>query len=229
MARDSSGDQTDVCTGLDDDLARDMNDELRARVKSELEPGERVLWAGRSFPPLKRPGLANYLVGAAAMALLIFGAINLAHAIGHPRGFTDDGSIALGSTFCVIGTLLTLGVIGSRYSRRKERIRDAGVCYAVTDRRIIIWAPEEDPDGVRVSTMPGAQIGHIERIQRTDGSGDLEFYRPGDGNYRFGQVGFKHIPEVRRVEQIVRNNLMTDRKGTKVESDRSANIGDVTW
>ena len=29
-----------------------LDDELRARVKGELEPGERVLWAGRSIPPL---------------------------------------------------------------------------------------------------------------------------------------------------------------------------------
>jgi hypothetical protein len=211
------------------DHSNGLDDELRARVKGELEPGERVLWAGRSFPPRTPPGLANYLVGAAALALLLFGAMNYAHALGHPRGVTDDGSVALGSTFCVIGTLLALGVIGSLSNRRSQRSRNAGVCYAVTDRRIIIWAPEEDPDGVRVSTMPGAQIGHIERIQRSDGSGDLEFSRHGDATYRFGQLGFKHIPEVRRVEQIIRNNLMIDQKGTKVERDRSENIGDVTW
>ena len=75
------------------DLSGGLNDELRARVKSELEPGERVLWAGRSFPPRTPPGPGYYLVGAAALALLVFGAINFAHALGHPRGITDDGSI----------------------------------------------------------------------------------------------------------------------------------------
>jgi hypothetical protein len=39
--------------------------------------------------------------------------------------------------------------------------------------------------------------------------GDLEFSGHGDNvDYRWYPFGFKHIADVRRVEQIIRNNLM---------------------
>ena len=34
----------------DDDFDDGLSDDLRARVKGELEPGERLLWAARSDP-----------------------------------------------------------------------------------------------------------------------------------------------------------------------------------
>ena len=45
---------------------------------------------------------------------------------------------------------MSLGLIGTLYNRRTERTRNASVCYAVTDRRVIIWAPEENSDGIRI-------------------------------------------------------------------------------
>ena len=53
------------------------------------------------------------------------------------------------------------------------------------------------------------------RIERPDGSGTLEFTRTlNDFDYYF-HFKFEHIPEVRRVEQIVRNNLMTNEPNAK--------------
>jgi len=52
MTTDSSEGQTDSFrSASDDELVGDLANDLRARVKSELEPGERLLWAARSVPP----------------------------------------------------------------------------------------------------------------------------------------------------------------------------------
>ena len=67
------------------DFSNSLDDELRALVKGELQPGERVLWAGRSRPPWQGPGLGSFLVGAIALICLGFGAVNLAYAFGRPR------------------------------------------------------------------------------------------------------------------------------------------------
>jgi hypothetical protein len=46
---DSREDRTDDYSDMAAaDLASDLSGELRARVKSELEPGERLLWASRN-------------------------------------------------------------------------------------------------------------------------------------------------------------------------------------
>jgi hypothetical protein len=229
MASGSNGNQTDsLADPTDDDLTRDANDELRARIKGELKPGERVLWSGWSSPPLAPPGLGSYFVGAVSLVLLVFGAISCAHAVGRPRALPDENSMAIGIMLCIVGILFSSGLIAIFFARRYARRRDAGVSYAVTDRRIMIWTPEPNSDGIRILTMPGAQIRNIVRVQRPDGSGDLELSGTGQeiSYYYHSGPGFKHIPEVRRVEQIIRSNLMTDVKGTQVERDRFEPVGD---
>ena len=225
----SNGSQTGrFADPTDDDLTRDANGELRARIKGELEPGERVLWAGWSSPPLAPPGLGSYFVGAVSLVLLVFGAISCAHAVGRPMALPDENSMALGIVLCIVGILFSSGLIASFLARRNARRRGAGVSYAVTDRRVIIWTPEPNSDGIRILTMPGAQIRNIVRVQRLDGSGDLELFSTSQeiSYYYHSGPGFKHIPEVRRVEQIIRSNLMTDVKGTQVERDRFEPVGD---
>jgi hypothetical protein len=88
--------------------------------------------------------------------------------------------------------------------------RQANACYAVTDRRAISWVPEPKGDAIRVRTLPRGNIGEVTRVERPDGSGSLEFsLTEGSHYYAFCHYGFRHIPEVRRVEQIIRNTLMT--------------------
>ncbi len=212
------------------DFSNSLDDELSALVKGELQPGERVLWAGRSRPPWKGPGVGSFLVGVVVVICLGFGAVNLAYGFGRPRFQPDDGSIFLGSSFCVIGSLLGIGLIGSTLNRRAERRQSASVCYAVTGRRAIIWVPEAKSDSVRVHTFPAGQIRNIVRVQRPDGSGDLEFSGAGSESYLyFCPPGFKGIPEVRRVEQIIRANLMTEVKGAQSDRHRTESVGDIAW
>ncbi len=125
-----------------------------ALVKGELQPGERVLWAGRSRPPWQGPGLGSFLVGAIALICLGFGAVNLAYAFGRPRFHPDEGSFVVGSISCMIGSFFALGLIASTLNLRAVRRQSASVCYAVTEQRVIVWAPEAKLNSVRVHTIP---------------------------------------------------------------------------
>ena len=132
----------------------------------------------------------------------------------------DEGSFVVGSISCMIGSFFSLGLVGSTLNRRAGQRRSASVCYAVTERRVIIWAPEAKLDSVRVHTIPSGQIRNIVRVQRPDGSGDLEFSGAGsEGDYYFRPPGFRYITEVRRVEQIIRANLMTDVRGINASAN----------
>jgi hypothetical protein len=66
-----------------DDLEGHLDDDLRARVKVELEPGERLLWAGRSDPPSERFGWGYFVFGAIAAFFFLLGSVATADAFGH--------------------------------------------------------------------------------------------------------------------------------------------------
>jgi hypothetical protein len=214
------------------DLSNGLNDELRARVKGELDPGERLLWAGWSFPPPAHAGVATFVVGAVALVLLGIGIIGFAHTMSRTRARPEEGSMLIGYLGCIVGSFMAVGLIGGTYGRHRARRRETNVSYAVTDRRILMWKPEEYSDGIRIDTLQGPQIQGISRIQRPDGSGDLESYGVQlleGSHWNYPGPAFKHIPEVRRVEQIIRNNLMRDEKATREEREPSESRGEVTW
>jgi hypothetical protein len=54
----------------------------------------------------------------------------------------------------------------------------------------------------------------LVRIERPDGTGDLEFSM-GEQSYdfRWYPFGFRGVAEVRRVDQIIRNHLLRDDGG----------------
>jgi len=105
-----------------------------------------------------------------------------------------------------------LGTIAHGIGARLMQRRQAEVCYAVTDRRAIFWNPEPRSDGVRVMSVRRGEIQRVVRVERPDGSGHLEFSPSAHVPYYPYPNGFQHIPEVRRVEYIVRNNLIRDER-----------------
>jgi len=190
-----------------DDISDGPADELRALVKGELDPGERLLWAARSDPPFEPIGAGFYVCTAIALLCLGVGVALVA-----PRGnrqFVDDGSITAGLVFLGIGGLFVIGLIAAWNNRRTERRRFSSVCNAITERRAIIWTPEPKGGAIRVQTVARGQVKNLVRIERPDGSGSLEFSGEWDSiNFEWHPFGFKHIPEVRRVEQIIRTTLI---------------------
>jgi len=200
-------DTDDVSFAAASDVGDSLTDDLRARFKGELEPGERLLWAARSDPPVT-PLAAGYYVSI-AIALVCLG---VGIAILAPRGnrhSVDDSTMTAGLVFIGIGCLFVIGLIAAWNNRWSERRRLSNVCYAITDRRAIVWAPEPKGDAIRVQVVARGQLRNLVRVERPDGSGSLEF--SGEGDYvavHWPPFGFMHIPEVRRVEQIIRNNLI---------------------
>ena len=193
-----------------DEFEDGLSDNLRARVKRELDPGERLLWAAQGDPPLQPRGPGFYfvcmitlvLVGMAIFFIMLPGAGQLAG---------GDFAIGLGLVLLVPAGLLFMGLIAGWNGRRTRRRQLKNACYAITDRRVVIWIPEPKGDAIRVQALRRGQFGNVVRIERPDGSGTLQFSgAPGDLDFGYYQrCMLANIPDVRRVEQIVRNNLMT--------------------
>jgi hypothetical protein len=181
----------------------------RALVKRELEPGERLLWAAEStMPPF--PLGAGYLVGASiAIALLAMGTA-LLYAWWQALGKNEHLG---GSMSCLaFGAILTACLVANARGRLKERRRKGEALSAITDRRAIVWLPEPTGDAIRIQTLARGHVGNLARIERLDGSGTLEFSKaPNDFDY-YNRFAFENVPDVRRAEQIVRNNLMTSER-----------------
>src|SRR5258708_7135110 len=122
MIKDSSEGQTDgFSLAPDDDLASNLTDDMRARVKGELEPGERLLWAARSYPPAVAIGVASLFVSAVGLILLACGVGALAHA--HDFSQREQGSLA-----SLVGCVLIIGTIASWYIRRAGQHQRSNVC-----------------------------------------------------------------------------------------------------
>lgn len=192
-----------------DDLANELGDDLRSRVKSELEPGERLLWAGRSWPEPARFGAAQVAWMGIGLFMLCSGFTGILYDLLRLRTRSTDGSAAgVGIVVLVLG-VIALGVnMGLWMSQRATARRESRTVYAVTDRRTITWTPEPNGDAIRVRSVTSGKLRHVERVERPDGSGTLDFHLKTDHNSWLSINSFKNVQDVRRVEQIVRKNLI---------------------
>ena len=192
------------------ELDEGLSDELRARIKRELEPAERVLWAARCDAPVEPFGPGFYIGGALAIFFLGMGLFLIA-ASRISRHSASESTLGGGLACLGFACLPITGLIAGWNGRCNNRRRMANTLDAATDRRVIIWIPEPKGDAVRVQTLGRGQFKNLVRIERPDGSGTIEFHgmrEEVDFGY-FHAFTFAGIPDVRRVEYIVRNNLMT--------------------
>jgi hypothetical protein len=200
----------------EDDFGHGLGEDLRARAKSELEPGERLLWAARSSPPPQSVGIGHVVAGGIALVLVVAGLAIIVLEINRSRvPFNRESPLPLGIAIGAIGAVIAIAVIGSWISSGQERRRRERFCYAITDRRAIAWVPEPNGDAVRIHSLPRGNLNDVIRIERPDGSGSLEFVPRKDCNHYFGHTDWiKDVPDVRRVEQIVRNYLIPNESTT---------------
>jgi hypothetical protein len=207
-------------SNIGDEFGDGLAEDLRARVKAELEPGERLLWAGQSAPPPVRMNPPFLVALGVGLAFLAAGVIIISVASRDSRVPGGNGPIAfrtqsdtqpaigVGIGLIVMGGITLAFAIGGHVAQRFARTRQRDTCYAVTDRRAIAWIPDAKSEGTRVLSLPRGHIRTVVRVERPDGSGSLELtlvhYSP---YHEFQQEGFKSIPDVRRVEHVVRNHL----------------------
>jgi hypothetical protein len=179
--------------------------ELSSLVEAELAKGERIVWIGRPIPwLLARSSLPMVLFGIPFTAFALFW-MGLASGFGHAAGPGPSGFFVLfGIPFVLVG----LGMLTSPFWMFLRALRTA---YAITDRRALtlercLWGQ------VNVRSFDPASLAVLARTQRADGSGNLVFqreYRPQGRHGRFVEIGFLGVPDVKEVEDRVRELVRT--------------------
>jgi len=199
----NDGPWPDLGSSLDE-----LPDDLRARIKAELTPGEQLLWAAKGEPRRNPGGMGPLIGGLFAAVFLAVGSVTLAAAFNiraRPAG-SGEGPIVFGSVLVIIGFLVALGTVSGWFSRRSEQKKVASTLYALTDQRAILWKPVAATAAVEVHTIGPGAVKKIYRLELPDGSGDLIF--AADGEEPWEQPGLLGVREVRRVEDLFRRTLL---------------------
>jgi hypothetical protein len=175
-------------------------------ANGQLDSGERLLWAGRPAPL----GVALGSLPMTVFGLLFggFAAFWIWAASGGMSRSSDGAFSGPGAFFPLFGLPFLLVGLGMVFAPLWAYLGAKNMVYAVTDRRAMIIA------GLRtknVRSFTKEEIGEITRIERPDGSGSLMFASvtraSSKGQISVSRVGFEGIPDVRRVEQLIRDNL----------------------
>lgn len=181
------------------------NDSLPADVATfvdaELQPGERMVWAGQPMPGrFARRSLGYVLFAIPWTAFALFW---IAGASGFKLPDFSHGA-GLFPLFGVPFVLIGFGMLSSPLWMRRKARRTA---YVITDRRALIF----DAGAWRSTTVRSFEphrLGDIRRVQHADGSGDLIFERTwandGEGGQRSTDHGFLAIMDVKDVEGKIR-------------------------
>jgi hypothetical protein len=182
---------------------------LRAKIESELESDEPIVWVGRHNA---RPYVLQ------TMLLLVFAVPFTAFAVAWtaevagidvPNFNVPDGFKAwYGIPFILIGLGLCCTPFWAVWIARRT-------AYVLTDRRAIVF------DGLRpyaIRTFLPDRLRDLSRTERSDGSGNLVFLRrperDSEGDRRLVDYGFMAIPDVKQVEELVRR-LVEEHGGSK--------------
>jgi hypothetical protein len=191
--------------------------ELDVRVRSELREGEVLLWVGQPRPGrFARSAIPLVLFGIPWTAFSVFW---IAGASGLLFGGFQGGRPGFGGFFAcfplfgVPFVLVGLGMLTSPYWLRRLAKR---TCYALTDRRAILWQAGWF-GSIEVRSYGPELLTKIGRTEHRDGSGDLVFEeimsigRDSDAHRitRLTQRGFLAIDKVRAVEELLRKALLS--------------------
>jgi hypothetical protein len=194
----------------------EFDEDLRDRIKVELDPGERVLWAGRPQPkkvPIEGGAIFLALLD---LVLILVAAACFIRAFRSP--LTDNsGPIFFGVLALIFAFFTSLGLISGAKRRRRDRENRQRTCYALTDRRVIIWQagghlystwqPGGQSAAIQVVSHERAVIKSIHRLEYPDGSGDVVICRSEVENaWLPGNI--EGVADVRRVERLFRDVLL---------------------
>ena len=196
------GDQADF-------LMDETGQYLLGRLKPELKPGERLLWASRGDRPSPtearrspRGGFAwAFRLGLAAVACFLIAAVLVSNRLEE----VAVGAVVIGLVAGLFSGAVLLGSIASALAWSAERARLAHRIYALTDARALILEPMPRSSAVIVHTFPKGSIRpeDLTRMQYPDGSGDLVFRAA-----LVGPGGFYGVADVRQVDHLVRQFLI---------------------
>jgi hypothetical protein len=185
----------------------ELAQDVRGRVKAELEPGERLLWAGA---PVLLPARTSRAFWFGVTTVVVCTIVACVAFVTVPLRFPHSGEglsvVGLVSTLVAFATLL--GTIAGASTRAGERAKRSGMLYALTDRRAIIWVPDVAKGMVAVHSIPRGSLAQVHRLERPDGSGDVVFTFARGDLWWPAPSAFESVPDVRRVEEQVRRTLV---------------------
>lgn len=190
------------------DPAFDPPDDVQARIKAEMRPDERLIWAAGSgrLPSGSNSGCLGPLAVMTPISWVI-GIVGLAYAV-QPQ-MREGVAAVVGVAGIIFGFLFTFGLIASAWEAWKNHRRPRSL-YALTDARVILWEPQVSGRGITVSQLPLGEILRVWRVEHPTGLGDVVFRvkvgGPPTPDYDPRRQGFYAIPEARRVEDLVRQH-----------------------
>jgi hypothetical protein len=172
-------------------------------AQRELESGETILWAGR--PDAKQMGMQS-------IPIAIFGLFWTSFIVFWVCGAASMGSRMpnnpMGVVFPLFGlpfVLIGVAMIAAPFWAGKAA---QSTTYAVTNHRILVIKASRNRS---VRSFRAEDIGELEYTERPDGSGTLVFsrhnYQSGNGQTNVAKDQFIGIPNVRQVEQLVRDTF----------------------
>jgi hypothetical protein len=190
-----------------------LPDDLDARVRSELRDGERLSWVGQPRPSrFARQAIPFVLFGIPFTAFAVFW-VAMASGILFGEFGNKGGRGGVGAPsacFPLFGlpfVLIGLWMLSSPYWFWRQARR---TCYALTNRRAIIWQAGTF-GAVSVRSYGPEALGQLHRTEYADGSGDLVFEVVVSVRNRTATTirhGFLAIRDVREIEELVRRVLL---------------------
>jgi hypothetical protein len=196
----------------DDDLPRAMG----AQIQAELAVGERLVWAGRAQPhPSLGRRVLPFSLGCflpAAVLFLLGLVLFMAPPLVTGQGlFGQSGPTVFGAFAVFVGVVL-LGAGGMLTAGAVvEDARTRRTCYALTNRRAIVWRPAQGTKGLEVRSFWPADLNTVYRIDRGDGEGDVVLHEVTivvGANPQAIRQGFLGVRHVRHVEGLLRQTLL---------------------
>lgn len=197
-----------------------LPDELDARVRSELDQGEQLLWVGQPRPSrFARATIPQVLFGIPWTAFAVLWTTMATWGLWGKAGPAQNAGpgMLLGICFPLWGVpfiLIGLGMLSSPLWARRRAKR---TCYALTDHRAILLEAGTFRS-VEVRSYRPAELTKMVRRENADGSGDLVFEeairvqnttrsRNTAGSLDHGFLG---IDNVREIEELLRKALLSE-------------------
>ena len=194
----------------------DLPDDLRARIKGELAPGERLLWASRAVPRawekgMNYPAMLLFAGGFAALSATCMGAFfgPFAARLRGVEGLLFLVGLAAGFVaFCILATIVaTIGSLVLEIPQASAG-RGQGVCPHRSPRHRLGTVGRLRGDRGRVVSASQVGPGPPRRVSRRLGRRRGRRPEGAQGEESWDTLKFEGIPDVRRVEALVRATLI---------------------
>lgn len=186
--------------------------QLTDDIRSELQPGERLLWCGKPAPirVMLRDGARLLgMLGSIVAVVFMIGIFTLFLRDMGPVNVTD-GLFGFGMFNTILGLMIIIIVLASAAPMLNDYLRAGRQVYAVTDQRLMIVTLPALWWGHSVQSFGPQDIRALTRRTHSNGTGDVIFSsetyrvrRKYGYSTRTRDVGFFGIPDAREVEQLI--------------------------